>query len=269
MSKVSQRVRWRNGGGWTQVLAQAPGPEPVEWRISVADIERDGPFSDYSGYDRTIVAENAGFTLEFADGERAYVSALEPFSFSGDRAVYCRLDGAAVTAFNVMTLRTAFRHDVRVTNGEIEIRIFEGVTTMQALDLTKTPPRSPYVELGGLLMLARTIDKIRATLDGGNLGAYQIAGFSQRLLDALEIHEDDLRAVIALASSDDEVVAWVRKHTDPSKYAQINEMLERPTVGERLDRPDMVAKYPVLKTLPPELPLLRMLDADDAQSFGA
>lgn len=44
-------------------------------------------------------------------------------------------------------------------------------------------------------------------------------------------------------------------------------MLEAPTVGERLDRPDLVAKYPVLKTLPPQTPLLRMLEADDAQSF--
>src|SRR5579884_750550 len=113
---------------------------------------------------------------------------------------------------------------------------------MQPLDLTKSPPRSPYFELGGLLMLARTIDKIRATLDGGNIGGYQIQGFSQRMLEALGIHEDDLRAVVALASSDDEIVSWVRKHSDPSKYAEINEQMERITVGERLDRPDMVAK---------------------------
>lgn len=139
---------------------------------------------------------------------------------------------------------------------------------MESLDLTKAPPRSPYVNLGGLLMLARTIDKLRATLDGGSVGAYQIAGFSQRMMDALEIKEDDLRAVVALASTDDDVVAWVQKHSDPSKYADVNTMLEATKVGERLDRPDMLAKYPVLKTLPPETPLLRMLEKDDAQSFA-
>ncbi len=117
-------------------------------------------------------------------------------------------------------------------------------------------------------MLARTIDKIRATLPGGNLGAYQMAGFSKRMLEALAIPEDDLRAVVALSSSDDEVAAWVRKHSDPSKYDEINAALEAPTVGERLDRPDMVAKYPILTTLPPQTTLLRMLELDDAKSFA-
>ena len=139
---------------------------------------------------------------------------------------------------------------------------------MEALDLTKQPPRSPYTQLGGFLMLARTIDKIRATLPGGNLGAYQLAGFSQRMLEALGIPEDDLRAVVALASSDDDVLAWVQKHGEAAKRAAINASLEALTIAQRLDRPEWVAKYPVAKTLPPETPLLRMLEADDAQSFA-
>jgi hypothetical protein len=139
---------------------------------------------------------------------------------------------------------------------------------MESLDLTKAPPRSPYVRLGGLLMLARTIDKLRATLPGGNLGAYKIAGFSERMLQALGIPEDDLRAVIALAKDDDEVLGWVRKHSGPVKYDEVNASLEATKVADRLDRPDMLKKYPVLETLPPEEPLLRMLDADDALSFA-
>jgi hypothetical protein len=138
---------------------------------------------------------------------------------------------------------------------------------MEALDLTKAPPRSPYPELGGLLMLARTIDKLRAMLPGGNIGAYQIDGFSRRMLQALGIPEDDLRSVIALAGSDDEVAAWVRKHSDPSKYGEINAALESITVGQRLDRPEFVQRYPVAKTLPHETTLLRMLEMDDAKSF--
>ena len=116
-------------------------------------------------------------------------------------------------------------------------------------------------------MLARTIDKIRATLPGGNLGVYQIAGFSERLLKALEIPEDDLRSVVALASTDDEVVAWVHKHGNPAKYEEINQSLSAPTVGERMDRPDFLARYPVItqKRLPPEMTLLEMLELDDAE----
>lgn len=125
MAKVSPRVPWRNGGGWTQVLAQAAGREPVEWRISLAEIERDGPFSDYSGYDRTIVSEDATFTLEFDDGEQVVVAPLEPFSFAGERTVFCRLHGGRATAFNVMTLRNAFRHEVRIVDGEIEAALVD------------------------------------------------------------------------------------------------------------------------------------------------
>lgn len=125
MADVSERVRWRNGGGWTTVLAQAQGEEPLDWRISRAEIERDGPFSDYSGYERTIVSEDEPFTLEFADGERVEVKPLEPFSFAGERTVYCRLHGKPATAFNVMTLRSACTHDVRIRNGEIEVTLNE------------------------------------------------------------------------------------------------------------------------------------------------
>ncbi|HET9097918.1 MAG TPA: DUF5069 domain-containing protein [Candidatus Baltobacteraceae bacterium] len=139
---------------------------------------------------------------------------------------------------------------------------------MESLDLTKAPPRSPYVELGGLLFLARTIDKICASLPGGNLGSYQIAGFSKRMLDALGVHEDDLRAVVTLASGDEDVLAWVRKHSDPSKYGEINAYLQSQTVAERKEKPELLAKYPALKSLPPETPVLRMLELDDAQSFA-
>lgn len=125
MADVSRRVPWRNGGGWTEVLAQSPGREPFAWRISVAEIERDGPFSDFSGYDRTIVAEDAGFTLEFADGQRVEVEPLIPFSFAGERAVVCRLRGGTARAFNVMTLRGAFTHEVRVDDGEINVTLTE------------------------------------------------------------------------------------------------------------------------------------------------
>lgn len=123
MAQVSRRVPWRNGAGSTLLLAQSSGGEPVEWRISVASIERDGPFSDFSGYDRTIVAEDGYFTLEFAGGDCVEIQPLVPFSFPGDRPVLCRLHGSSVSAFNVMTLRAAFTHEVRVENGEIEVSL--------------------------------------------------------------------------------------------------------------------------------------------------
>ena len=141
---------------------------------------------------------------------------------------------------------------------------------MDALDLTTRPPRSPRDPLPGLdlLMAARTVDKLRATLPGGNLGSYQITGFSSRLLEALDIPEALLREAIAAADSDAAVAAWIREHSNPARYAEINARLERPTVGERLGSAEFVARYPAATRLPPETSRLDLLVADDAEMFA-
>ncbi|MBV8343523.1 MAG: DUF5069 domain-containing protein [Candidatus Eremiobacteraeota bacterium] len=141
---------------------------------------------------------------------------------------------------------------------------------MDALDLTRRPPRSPREPLSDLdlLMLARTVDKLRATLPGGNIGAYQITGFSSRLLLKLGIAEALLRDVIARAGGDAEVAAWVREHSDPSAYADINAGFEQMTVGERLGDAEFVKRYPIARTVPPETRRIDMLAADDAESFA-
>ncbi|MGC9991098.1 MAG: DUF5069 domain-containing protein [Candidatus Cybelea sp.] len=140
---------------------------------------------------------------------------------------------------------------------------------MDALDLTQRPPRSPRELLPGLdlLMAARTVDKIRATLPGGNLGQYQITGFSSSLLNRLGIVEGLLREAIAKAGSDREVADWIALHSDPASYAEINASLERPTVGERLDDPEFVRRYPVTRRLAPESSRLDLLIADDEEAF--
>lgn len=139
---------------------------------------------------------------------------------------------------------------------------------MDALDLRKRPPRSPSERLGDLLMLARTIDKLRATLPGGNLGAYRIPGFSARLMEQLGIEEAALREVVEGAKSDDDVVAWVRAHSDPSRYNEINEGLLKRRVADRINDADFNERYPQAKTLPPDTPLLVMLEDDDRAMFG-
>ena len=141
---------------------------------------------------------------------------------------------------------------------------------MDALDLTRRPPRGPREPLAGLdlYMISRTVDKLRATLPGGNIGSYQITGFSSRLLEKLGIAEHLLREAIARAKSDEEIAAWIREHSDPSKYADINAGYARMTIGERLSDPEFVARYPIAKRLPPEASRLDLLTADDEETFA-
>jgi hypothetical protein len=143
------------------------------------------------------------------------------------------------------------------------------VRTMEPLDLSRRPPRSPRELLPGLdlLLAARTVDKLRATLPGGNIGEYQITGFSSSLLNALGISEAVLRKVIAEAESDEDVSAWIREHSDPSRYAEINAHFAARTVGERLNDAEFMRRYPSARNLPPETPRLDHLIADDAEAF--
>ena len=50
------RVRWKNGQGYTLELAIDSGNLPnYDWRISIASVTESGAFSNFSGYRRNQV----------------------------------------------------------------------------------------------------------------------------------------------------------------------------------------------------------------------
>ncbi len=54
---------WKNGAGRTTEIAVYPPGASLDaflWRVSIADVERDGPFSRFPGIDRTIVLLEGG-----------------------------------------------------------------------------------------------------------------------------------------------------------------------------------------------------------------
>jgi hypothetical protein len=140
---------------------------------------------------------------------------------------------------------------------------------MNALDLTKRPPRTPREPLADLdlIMAARSVDKICATLPGGNLGDYQIQGFSARMFETLELDEEDFRSMVALAPSDAEVAAWIRKHVPQAKIDAFNQSIGALTIADRIDNEHWRARYAFALTLPPETPLVDVLALDDERSF--
>jgi hypothetical protein len=58
---------------------------------------------------------------------------------------------------------------------------------MGPLDLRAAAPRAPRARLAGALFLPRSIDKVRATFPGGNLGDYAIEGFTEMMLEEFGI----------------------------------------------------------------------------------
>ena len=75
---------WRNGQGVTRQI-MAEGSEPYRWRLSWSEINGPGPFSDFSGYDRTLVLlGNTSISLKHGDAEPKKLQPLSPYSFAGE-----------------------------------------------------------------------------------------------------------------------------------------------------------------------------------------
>ncbi len=139
---------------------------------------------------------------------------------------------------------------------------------MEPLDLRKSPPRSPKLKLDGLAMLPRTIDKVRASLPGGDMGVYRIKGFSQTMLDKIGVSEEQLREAVLNAKNDDDVAKWLREHADTSKYSEFTEYILHRSIDDVTDKAAFMERYPILKKRPDIYYLADMLEADDAEMFA-
>ena len=95
---------WRNGGGRTRELLAWPPAADWRLRISVADIDADGPFSAFDGVRRWFaVVDGAGVALGFTDGERICRRGDAPLAFDGAAAPACRLLDGPTRDLNLMT----------------------------------------------------------------------------------------------------------------------------------------------------------------------
>jgi uncharacterized protein len=102
-------VPWANGLGTTAVIVRVPDTDAWSWRLSLADVAVDGPFSALPGIDRWIaVARGAGMELTVEGrGAITLTSAEGPFAFSGDAITSCRLFAGPIVDVNLMLRRGA------------------------------------------------------------------------------------------------------------------------------------------------------------------
>jgi len=115
------RMPWRNGGGETVEIASDPphaGLTAFDWRVSIADVVRDGPFSRFPGVARTLVLlVGAGLRLDGADVHHTLAARHAVLTLRGDDAVECSLLEGAVRIFNVM-VRSPRPADVAIATGQ-------------------------------------------------------------------------------------------------------------------------------------------------------
>ena len=142
---------------------------------------------------------------------------------------------------------------------------------MTPLDLRKEPPRGVREKLLGFFFLARTIDKLRAEIPGGSLGAYlnHDSGFSAWLVRRLGLDMDDFRSVVAAAPDEAAVVEWLATRVDASAAPALNAKLES-FVVERMSPENQAlvrSRHPVMAGRPDLSKILDVIAADDEHAF--
>jgi hypothetical protein len=81
-----------------------------------------------------------------------------------------------------------------------------------APDLTKQPPRSPRVRLGGFALLPRCLDKGRATIAGKNGEYHYACPLDMRFLEFVGINPEALKQQIAAGKGDWEILEWIQNN---------------------------------------------------------
>jgi environmental stress-induced protein Ves len=117
---------WKNGAGMTREIAFGGASAlDFDWRLSLAEVTRDAPFSAFAGIDRCIVLlRGAGMRLRSHDGaiDHALTTPLAPFRFAGEAALDASLADGPSSDINVMTRRGVFRSAVNCERGAAELR---------------------------------------------------------------------------------------------------------------------------------------------------
>jgi len=156
-------VAWRNGGGLTREVAAHPPQSDLgnfDWRVSLAEVRRGGPFSSFPGIDRHMAVISGRLELSISGRDVVSLSSeTAPLSFPGEVAVYAEPHAEPATDLNVMTRRGRFT--ARLTRcgvaASTQVRL-EADTTM-------------LLALAPLTLCAAGIDANLSALDAARLSA--------------------------------------------------------------------------------------------------
>ena len=108
------RMRWKNGTGWTSEILKVHASDERDtndwlWRLSIAEIDQDAPFSAFPGVERELVLLSGnGLRLRFDDGDtHELLPPHDKLRFAGERTAFGELVDGPTRDFNLMWKRDA------------------------------------------------------------------------------------------------------------------------------------------------------------------
>lgn len=143
-------------------------------------------------------------------------------------------------------------------------------------DLTKQPPHSPRERFGGFAILARTVDKCRASI-AGNLGEYHFdCPLDNQLFSFKGINGDQFKAAVASCQNYEDAAAWLQQTGVPKSPGEImawSDQVEAvrlkdiPTLQEPDRKKEVTESCRKLGLEFEEATLFEWLETDDEASF--
>jgi uncharacterized protein len=95
-------IPWKNGGGMTREMASLRRDDALVWRLSLADVLSDGPFSHFAGLTRILtVIEGNGMTLASPE-ETIQAMFGKPVTFDGGLPIESKLLNGPIRDLNLM-----------------------------------------------------------------------------------------------------------------------------------------------------------------------
>lgn len=148
---------WKNGGGETAEIAVSPegaALDAFEWRLSMATVAMDGPFSAFPGIDRTLaILDGEGIRLVVGtDATVTLTKESQPHPFAADQPAAADLLGGPIVDLNMMSRRGHATHsmtrlslaaptEIALDGAETLVFCADGAATMEAegksVDLAK------------------------------------------------------------------------------------------------------------------------------------
>jgi hypothetical protein len=140
-----------------------------------------------------------------------------------------------------------------------------------SIDLTKQPPRSPRVRLGGYVILPRCLDKGRATLTGKNGEYHYACPLDEEFLEFAGVDPEALKK--QLEKGDGEILEWLKTN---AKHQRTESEIAAWSAWQEQRAPDNLKSREYFNNLHKTAAAHRtdivswfdLLDVDDYASYG-
>lgn len=116
---------WKNGGGTTIEIFRINNPKSSSFffRLSMASVKDNGPFSVFFGIDRAILLlHGRGFHLESEKSTIVLEKNYFPIYFKGEEQFQCNLIDGPFTDFNIMTDRHYAKSKISIENSPATLK---------------------------------------------------------------------------------------------------------------------------------------------------